>query len=158
MATPIWGQHWGQKWGNKQEEVAKKGPFKFTSTYEVKATPDQVVDATNAYTGGLAGASGLYKFGLNSDENVICYNITLYNFRGDYQSPASTATHIHEAAKGKSGPPRIAFPNPQPVCEGVRRSIGCIHAGFGFQAAEGPAPRSRLIGYMQGRVIEGSFA
>jgi len=151
MATPIWGQHWGQKWGNKQEEVAKKGPFKFTSTYEVKATPDQVVNATNAYTGGLAGASGLYKFGLNSDENVICYNITLYNFRGDYQSPASTATHIHEAAKGKSGPPRIAFPNPQPICDGVRRSIGCIQgtkdgfvtgvknmttgidAGFGFQ-------------------------
>ena len=68
----------------------------------------------------------MYKLGLNSEENYICYSITLYNFRGNYQSPATTATHIHEAVKGKAGPPRIAFPNPVEIKEGVRRSIGCI--------------------------------
>lgn len=33
-----------------------KSPFKFTSTYSVKATPDQVVNGTTnpTYTGGLA--------------------------------------------------------------------------------------------------------
>ncbi|KAG6986998.1 hypothetical protein FocnCong_v002977 [Fusarium oxysporum f. sp. conglutinans] len=81
-------------------------PFTFTSIWEVLATPDQVVDADNKYTGGLKGSKGLFKFGINSNEDVICYNITLYGFRGDYQSPANTATHIHEAVKGKSGPPR----------------------------------------------------
>lgn len=30
-----------------------KGPIPFTSTYSVVATPDQVVDTENQYTGGL---------------------------------------------------------------------------------------------------------
>lgn len=81
-------------------------PFTFTSTWEVKATPGQVVNTENKYTGGLANSWGLFKFGINSQEDIICYNITLYGFRGEYQSPAKTATHIHEAAKGMSGPPR----------------------------------------------------
>ncbi|KAJ0108241.1 hypothetical protein J7T55_000207 [Diaporthe amygdali] len=88
--------------------------FQFSSTQFVKATPDQVVNGTTK-TGGLPGASGTYNFGINSQTDTICYNITLYGFRGEYQSPAATATHIHEAARGASGPPRIAFPNPQPV-------------------------------------------
>ena len=46
---------------------------------------------------------------------VCKQNITLYGVAGDYQSPAVTATHIHSAARGASGPPRIAFPNPVPV-------------------------------------------
>ena len=149
-----WSEKWGEKWGNNKDQstssshrsidhpvkqptnspkhhtnilsVSKKSPFDFTSTYKIEATPDQVVDANNTYTGGLAGAHGIYKFGINSKENVICYNITLTGFQGDYQSPAVTATHIHEAVKGKAGPPRIAFPNPVEVCPGVRRSVGCI--------------------------------
>ena len=97
--------------GNKH--TGEGVPFTFTSTFNVKATPDQVVDSENKYTGGLAGASGIFKFGLNSHEDIICYNITLFGFRGDYQSPAKTATHIHEAEKGKSGPPRYVeiFPD-----------------------------------------------
>merc|ERR1712137_720277 len=128
MANPILGKHWGQKWGHKQEEVAQASPFDFTSTYEVIAVPEQVVDANNTFTGGLKGARGVYKFGLNSKENVICYNITITGFQGEYQSPAISATHIHEAVKGKAGPPRIAFPNPVQVtnCKDTRRSIGCI--------------------------------
>merc|ERR1712137_720923 len=128
MANPILGKHWGQRWGHNKAEVAESSPFDFTSTYEVIAVPEQVVDANNTFTGGLKGARGVYKFGLNSKENVICYNITITGFQGEYQSPAISATHIHEAVKGKAGPPRIAFPNPVQVtnCKDTRRSIGCI--------------------------------
>lgn len=98
----------------------------FTSKYEITATPDQVVDANNTLTGGLAGAQGLYKFSLNSKDNIICYDITLTGFRGDYASPATTATHVHEAVAGEAGPPRIAFPNPVEVDTNTRRSVGCI--------------------------------
>ncbi|KAH8746375.1 hypothetical protein F5883DRAFT_609464 [Diaporthe sp. PMI_573] len=105
--------------------------FQFSSTQVVKATPDQVVNGTTP-TGGLPGASGTYNFGINSQTDTICYNITLYGFRGEYQSPATTATHIHEAARGASGPPRIAFPNPQPVAgnKDVRNSVGCLTGPF----------------------------
>lgn len=82
------------------------GLFHFTSTYSVKVGPRAVVDADNNPTGGLAGASGLFQYGINSYENIICYNLTLNGFRGEYQSPALTATHIHEAPVGKAGPPR----------------------------------------------------
>ena len=88
------------------KHYGRKGPFVFTSTYNVVATPDQVVDANNTLTGGLAGAKGWFNYGINSHENVICFNITLENFRGEYASPATTATHIHQAPKGKAGPPR----------------------------------------------------
>lgn len=103
-------------------------PTEFTSQYEITATPEQVVSANNTLIGGLAGAQGQYKFSLNSKDNIICYDITLTGFRGEYSSPASTATHIHEAVAGKSGPPRIAFPNPVEVDAGsnIRRSVGCI--------------------------------
>ncbi|WYZ38482.1 hypothetical protein EsH8_III_000396 [Colletotrichum jinshuiense] len=120
--------------GNKYNKGSwsASGPFTFTSTYDVIATPDQVVDTNNTFTGGLAGAIGYYNYGINSRDNVICYNITLVNFQGDYQSPAQTATHIHQAPKGRAGPPRISFPNPVAL-EGyanVRRSIGCLTGPF----------------------------
>ncbi|KAF2750401.1 hypothetical protein M011DRAFT_386752, partial [Sporormia fimetaria CBS 119925] len=105
--------------------------FTFTSTHSVSATPDQVVNGTTP-TGGIAGASGTFNFGINSLTNTICYNITLHNFQGEFESPADTATHIHEAARGASGPPRIAFPNPQPVSgdPAVRNSVGCLTGPF----------------------------
>jgi len=56
-------------------------------------------------------------------------NITLFGVTGNFQSPAVTATHIHEAAVGASGPPRIAFPNP--IGDDIRReSSGCIKGPF----------------------------
>ncbi|KAF2272272.1 uncharacterized protein EI97DRAFT_229074 [Westerdykella ornata] len=105
--------------------------FTFTSMHAVQATPDQVVNGTTP-TGGIAGASGTFHFGINSAANMICYNITLHNFQGEFESPADTATHIHEAARGASGPPRIAFPNPQPVDAAgiVRNSAGCLTGPF----------------------------
>ncbi|KAF2735192.1 hypothetical protein EJ04DRAFT_218616 [Polyplosphaeria fusca] len=105
--------------------------FTFTSMQAIHATPDQVVNETTP-TGGLDGASGTFNFGINSHANMICYNITLHNFQGEFDSPANTATHIHEAALGASGPPRIAFPNPEPVegNEAVRNSAGCLKGPF----------------------------
>ncbi|TQV94240.1 CHRD superfamily protein [Cordyceps javanica] len=112
------------------EHGKEPGPFTFTSTFNVIAKPENVVDAQNNFTGGLQGSSGVFRFGINSHDNVICYNITITGFRGDYQSPARSATHIHEAAVGKAGPPRIAFPNPTGSGEGPRRSIGCLTGPF----------------------------
>lgn len=105
--------------------------FAFTSMQHINAIPEEVVNGTEP-TGGLAGASGTFIFGLNSAANMICYNITLHNFQGDFSSPATTATHIHEAAKGASGPPRISFPNPEPVGADavVRNSAGCLKGPF----------------------------
>lgn len=105
--------------------------FAFTSMHLVSATPEQVVNDTTP-TGGITGASGNFNFGINSAMNMICYNITLNGFQGDFESPATTATHIHEAALGASGPPRIAFPNPEPVNGdvAVRNSAGCIKGPF----------------------------
>ncbi|KAF2689842.1 hypothetical protein K458DRAFT_412701 [Lentithecium fluviatile CBS 122367] len=105
--------------------------FHFTSTHSIHALPENVVNDTTP-TGGLAGASGIFNFGINSHANMICYNITLHNFQGEFESPADTATHIHEAAVGKSGPPRIAFPNPEPINEdaSIRNSAGCLKGPF----------------------------
>lgn len=105
--------------------------FAFSSTHFIQAVPEQVVNGTEL-TGGLAGASGNFNFGINSAANMICYNITLHNFQGEFDSPATTATHIHEAARGASGPPRIAFPNPEPVNGdvAVRNSAGCLKGPF----------------------------
>ncbi|CCF38386.1 hypothetical protein CH063_09486 [Colletotrichum higginsianum] len=126
---------WHKKGGEDKDRKGSwgaSGPFTFTSTYNVIATPGQVVDSNNTFTGGLEGAIGYYRYGINSWENVICYNITLVNFQGEYQSPALTATHIHQAQKGRAGPPRIALPNPDPVegTSNIRRSIGCLYGPF----------------------------
>ncbi|KAH8169038.1 CHRD domain-containing protein [Sarocladium implicatum] len=104
-------------------------PFYYTSTYAIKATPDQVVDSENEFTGGLEGATGWFLYGINSHENVICYNITIDGFRGDFESPANTATHIHEGKRGMAGPPRIAFPNPTGE-DGHINTVGCLKGPF----------------------------
>lgn len=61
---------------------------------------------------------------------------------GPYDSPAVTATHIHEAVEGQAGPPRIAFPNPEPADSGpevIKRSAGCLQGPFttGIDADDG---------------------
>lgn len=119
---------------NKEAEVNALDAnelFAFTSMHAVHAVPEEVVNGTEP-TGGIAGASGTFNFGINSAANMICYNITLHNFQGEFDSPATTATHIHEAARGASGPPRIAFPNPEPVNGdvAVRNSAGCLKGPF----------------------------
>merc|ERR1712149_106011 len=46
-----WGGHWKGGWKNGHEQKCMDGPFEFTSTYSVVATPDQVVDSNNNPTG-----------------------------------------------------------------------------------------------------------
>ena len=85
----------------------KEKTFYFDVEYVIKASPDQVIANSGVPTPGESGARGLFKYGINIAENTICYNITLSGVTGQYQSPAITATHIHEGVKGKPGPPRL---------------------------------------------------
>lgn len=55
---------------------------------------------------------GTFNFMINSDSEIICYDITLNGITPPYESGAKTATHIHQAVAGENGPPRLAFPNP----------------------------------------------
>lgn len=113
---------------NAATEVAE--PDEFTSAFMVAATPDQVVDAEGEAAPGEEGATGAFMFRINSDLDILCYEITLEGVSGDYESPADTATHIHEAAAGEPGPPRIALPDPSPVGDGPRTSEGCLQGPF----------------------------
>ena len=105
-------------------------PSSFTSAFTVMATPDQVVNNDGVAAPGEPGATGTFDFRINSETEVICYDITLRGVTGDYQSPAKTATHIHQAAAGEAGPPRIAFPNPVDQGDGTRTSSGCLQGPF----------------------------
>lgn len=105
-------------------------PDYFTSAFTTMATPDQVVNNDGEVTPGTAGASGQFTFRVNSDLDIICYDITVSGISGEYESPAKTATHIHQADIGKPGPPRLAFPNPGPIADGERTSSGCIQGPF----------------------------
>jgi hypothetical protein len=104
-------------------------PDTFTSAYTVTATPDTIIDTDSVDpVDGEEGASGAYSFMINSDEEIICYEIELSGVTGAYESPAKTATHIHEAPAGEAGPPRLAFPNPEG--NGTRTSSGCLQGPF----------------------------
>lgn len=50
-----------------------KGPFTFTSTYEVKATGKQVIGTDGVPAPGPDSSSGIFRYGINSDLNTICY-------------------------------------------------------------------------------------
>lgn len=117
-------------WG--KDKGADKGfPIPFTSTYRIKAVPENVVNGSNVPTGGLPGSIGYYDLGLNSELDLICYYIKLTGFRGEYNSPAITSTHIHNAVAGTSGPPRLAFPNPEATSDPtVRIGAGCVSGPF----------------------------
>ncbi|GAA1915967.1 hypothetical protein GCM10009775_05540 [Microbacterium aoyamense] len=105
-------------------------PSSFTSAFTVMATPDTVVNNDGVAAPGEPGATGTFSFRINSDLEIICYDIELTGVTGDYQSPARTATHIHQADAGQPGPPRIAFPNPAPIGDGPRTSSGCLQGPF----------------------------
>ncbi|WP_317232922.1 CHRD domain-containing protein, partial [Clavibacter capsici] len=111
-------------------ETTVPEPERFTSAFTVMATPDQVLNADGVATPGEPGATGRFDLRLDSTSNTICYDITLTGVTGEYQSPAKTATHIHQAAVGKAGPPRIAFPNPTDSGNGTRTSSGCMQGPF----------------------------
>ncbi|MTD17359.1 CHRD domain-containing protein [Nakamurella sp. YIM 132087] len=110
------------------EEVA--APATFTSAFTAMATPDMVVNADNVPTPGTAGAMGTFNYRINSDLEIVCYDITVTGITTPYQSPARTATHIHQGNAGSAGPPRLAFPNPVEQADGSFRSEGCMQAPF----------------------------
>ena len=111
-------------------ETTVAEPSSFTSAFTAMATPDQVLDAKGAPKPGEPGATGTFTLRINSDQNIVCYDITINGVSGGYMSPAKTATHLHQAAAGKAGPPRLAFPDPTPIGDGPRTSSGCMQGPF----------------------------
>lgn len=109
-------------------------PAEFTSAFTVMATPDMVIDSEGEPAPGEEGAVGAFTYMINSDEEIICYELELTGVTPPYESPARTATHIHEAPAGEAGPPRLAFPNPTgPDGEesgDVLTSSGCMQGPF----------------------------
>lgn len=105
-------------------------PDTFTSAFTAMATPAQVVNADGVATPGTAGATGTFNYRLNSDLDIICYDISVRGISTPFESPAKTATHIHQAPSGKPGPPRIAFPNPVEQPDGTFTSSGCLQGPF----------------------------
>ncbi|KAK4914566.1 hypothetical protein LTR49_017259 [Elasticomyces elasticus] len=122
----------GWKGGSLKDVTDILKPARFTSTFQVIATPDQVINGT-VPAPGEPGAVGYYNFGINTALDVICFNIVLKGVTGDYQSLAKTATHLHGAIRGATGPPRLAFPNPLPISDNpkvTRYSKGCLKGPF----------------------------
>lgn len=111
-----------------ETEVAE--PATFTSAFTAMAVPGTVVNADGVATPGQPGASGTFMYRINSDTEVICYDITLTGVTPPYQSPAKTATHIHQAAAGQAGPPRLALDNPEDAGNGTSTSSGCLQGPF----------------------------
>ncbi|CAD6953798.1 unnamed protein product [Tilletia laevis] len=117
-----------------RSELEVAAPKKFDAILTANAQPGNVVNSSNVAVPGQKGASGSYKFKINLKENTLCYTIEAKGLEGEYFSPAKTATHVHFAARGVSGPPRLSFRNPQPVKSllnnKVRRSSACIKGPF----------------------------
>lgn len=103
-------------------------PDSFTSAFTVNATGDNVINPDGESVPGSEG-TGTFNYMINSDEEIICYDLTTTGVEPPYESPAKTATHIHEAVVGQAGPPRLAFPNPEGDGE-VRTSSGCLQGPF----------------------------
>lgn len=110
-------------------DTAVDRPDSFTSAYTVMATPDAVIGTDGAPAPGAPGTSGTFTFMINSDEEIICYDIKTKGVTPPYQSMAKTATHVHQAVAGKNGPPRISFPNPEGSGD-ERTSKGCLKGPF----------------------------
>ncbi|KAL5116112.1 hypothetical protein ACEQ8H_006008 [Pleosporales sp. CAS-2024a] len=143
-------EDWEHKWKN-DDWKKDENLFYFDTEYYVKATPDQVISAAGVPTPGQPGAKGIFKYGINVAENTICYNITLSGVTGEYMSPAATATHIHEAAKGKSGPPRLALPNPKGP-DNRRVSYGCLTGPF-FVGTNNAAGVDNAAGFHVSQIV-----
>ncbi|EFQ83557.1 hypothetical protein HMPREF0063_11220 [Aeromicrobium marinum DSM 15272] len=87
-------------------------PATFTSAFIANGTPDQVFMGSEPAP-GQPGATGTFKFLINTDLDVICWDMTTNGVDNDFvgASPAKTANHLHDAPAGMQGPPRIAFPD-----------------------------------------------
>lgn len=112
-----------------RSETPVNRPKRFTSTLKTEATPNQVVNANSQSVPGLSGAKSYFELNINTEKDILCYEITSFGFQGDYFSPAKTATHTHQAPFGQNGPPRLAYKNPTTVedktkAKSLRRKYG----------------------------------
>lgn len=115
--------------GTAAAETKVDRPDTFTSAFTVNAQPGNVINPDGDVAPGEEGTSGTFNFMINSDLEIICYDITTRGVTPPYQSMAKTATHVHQAVKGENGPPRIAFPNPTGDGD-VRKASGCLEGPF----------------------------
>lgn len=122
------GVAWHSSAAYADEEVPE--PDSFTSMFTAEATPDTPVDPDGESVPGEEGASGTFNLMINSDEEIVCWEITLDGVTPPYESPARTATHIHESPVGVQGPPRLSFPDPEEDDDGMLRSHGCVQGPF----------------------------
>ena len=116
--------------GGASAETEVAEPSTFTSAFTAMATPDAVINPDGVPTPGTPGATGTFTYRINSDLEIICYDISLSGVTPPFQSPAKTATHVHQAAAGQAGPPRLAFPNPEDDGSGRLVSSGCLQGPF----------------------------
>lgn len=91
-------------------ETTVDRPDSFTSMYSVQALPENVVGPDGAPAPGEPGAWGTFNFMINSDLDVICYDISLTGVTGPYQSAAKTATHIPRPSRARTA--RLDWPSP----------------------------------------------
>lgn len=106
-------------------------PDKFTSSFVVYASNDQIIAPNGSSVTGDPDGKAIFTLNINVDKDILCYNITTFNIKPNYKSPAKTATHIHEEKRGLTGPPRIALVNPFiEISENVRSCEECIKGPF----------------------------
>ncbi len=110
-------------------ETEVEEPDTFTSAFTATGDPGMVVNGEGESVPGPDGATGTFTYMVNSDEEIICYDITISGVDPQYESPAKTATHLHEAPAGTAGPARIAFPNPSGQGDTLNSS-GCLQGPF----------------------------
>lgn len=108
-------------------------PDSFTSSFRVRADADQVPETDGRR--GEPGATGTFDLQLDSTSEVICFDIALDGVTPPFQSPAPTATHVHDGAVGVAGPAVVLFPNPEASSDGSLRSSGCLQRPFTGDAA-----------------------
>ncbi|WWC71190.1 uncharacterized protein I206_105143 [Kwoniella pini CBS 10737] len=135
LAARTYSEDKHDKYGDKPYGKVVSEPKYFTSAFSTRAVPSQVVVTNGTVDPRNSTAYGHFGFKINSDKDIICYDISLVNVTGGYSSPAFTATHIHQGPQGAAGPPRLAFPNPEFVGYDrngaeLRRSKGCLRGPF----------------------------
>ncbi|MGH8934491.1 MAG: CHRD domain-containing protein [Egibacteraceae bacterium] len=109
-------------------------PASFTSNFSVRATADEVPEGEDGRR-GEPGATGTFGLRLASEQEIICYDITLRGVTPPFESPAPTATHIHDGDPGVVGPPVVLFPNPEMSSDGALQTSGCLQEPFTSDAS-----------------------
>lgn len=112
-------------------------PDRFTSAYTVDATPGAVYDADGEKVPGEPGASGTATLRVNSELDVICWDVTVRGVEGPLEGDL-TGMRIREAPAGFDGPSRLAVPDPEGDTA-ERTGSGCAQGPFvsGVEGADG---------------------